>query len=99
MQETDANGIQWAFGFLPGGVGLSLHQHPAAHTDGFSPARLGLDHASFAVASRGDLDSWEEHLSAKGVTCGSIVDAPYGAALSFKDPDGIALEFFALPGG
>lgn len=26
---------------------------------------------------------------------GGIVDAPYGSDLSFRDPDGIALEFFA----
>jgi glyoxylase I family protein len=25
------------------------------------------------------------------------VDAPYGSGLSFRDPDGIALEFFAPP--
>jgi hypothetical protein len=29
---------------------------------------------------------------------GGIVDAPYGSGLSFRDPDGIALEFFAPPG-
>jgi hypothetical protein len=28
---------------------------------------------------------------------GGIIDAHYGSALSFKDPDGIALEFFAPP--
>jgi hypothetical protein len=27
-----------------------------------------------------------------------IVTAPYGLGLSFRDPDGIALEFFAPPG-
>ena len=27
----------------------------------------------------------------------SVVDAPYGSGLSFRDPDGIALEFFAPP--
>jgi len=29
---------------------------------------------------------------------GGIVDAPYGSGLSFRDPDNIALEFFAPPG-
>jgi hypothetical protein len=33
-----------------------------------------------------------------GVQHGGIVDAPYGSGLSFRDPDGIALEFFAPPG-
>ena len=29
---------------------------------------------------------------------GGIVDASYGSGLSFRDPDNIALEFFAPPG-
>lgn len=29
---------------------------------------------------------------------GGVVEAPYGSGLSFRDPDGIALEFFAPPG-
>ena len=33
-----------------------------------------------------------------GIANGGIVDAPYGSGLSFRDPDNIALEFFAPPG-
>jgi hypothetical protein len=33
-----------------------------------------------------------------GIDHGGVVDAPYGAVLSFKDPDGNALEFFAYSG-
>jgi hypothetical protein len=32
-----------------------------------------------------------------GIEHGEIVDARYGSGLSFRDPDNIALEFFALP--
>ena len=32
-----------------------------------------------------------------GIQHGSIVDANYGSGLSFRDPDNIALEFFAPP--
>jgi glyoxylase I family protein len=32
-----------------------------------------------------------------GVQHGGIKDASYGSGLSFRDPDGIALEFFAPP--
>ena len=41
---------------------------------------------------------WEQHLNEIGVANGGIVDAPYGSGLSFRDPDNIALEFFAPPG-
>jgi hypothetical protein len=37
-------------------------------------------------------------LNKLGVANGGIVDAPYGSGLSFRDPDNIALEFFAPPG-
>ena len=30
---------------------------------------------------------------------GGIVDASYGSGVSFRDPDNIALEFFAPPAG
>jgi hypothetical protein len=34
-----------------------------------------------------------------GIVRGAIVDAHYGSALAFKDPDGIPLELFCPPGG
>ena len=37
-------------------------------------------------------------LLADVVAHGGIIDAPYGSGLSFRDPDNIALEFFAPPG-
>lgn len=38
---------------------------------------------------------WAEHLEALGVEHSGVEDADYGSALSFSDPDGNALEFFA----
>jgi len=32
-----------------------------------------------------------------GITHGDVVDAHYGSGVSFRDPDNIALEFFAPP--
>jgi glyoxylase I family protein len=34
---------------------------------------------------------------ARGIVNSGIKDAHYGSGLSFRDPDGIALEFFAPP--
>lgn len=97
MEDTDAEtGIHFAFGFL-GPVGLGLRAHPSGDAgDSFAPSRLGLDHASFSVASREVLEEWVSHLEEKGATFSPIVEAPYGAVLSFKDPDGIALEAFVM---
>jgi glyoxylase I family protein len=83
---------------LANGTLLGLHQHgtPAPEGD-FSEFRVGLDHISFGVADRAELEKWVQRLDELGISHGQIRDAGYGSALSFRDPDGIALEFFAPP--
>ena len=82
---------------LPGGQLLGLTQHTGARAgDTFDPVRVGLDHLGFACADRAEVAAWQSHLDQIGVRHGGIVEADYGWALSFTDPDGNALEFFAL---
>jgi glyoxylase I family protein len=78
---------------------FGLHQHvtPAPNEE-FSEFRLGLDHVAFGCANRQELDEWVRRLDELGIAHGGIKDATYGSGLSFRDPDGIALEFFAPPG-
>lgn len=84
--------------FQVGGTLIGLHQHPSTPPeDTFDEFRLGLDHIAFACASRDELRQWQHHLDGLGIAHGGIVDAHYGSGLSFRDPDGIALEFFAPP--
>jgi glyoxylase I family protein len=77
---------------------LGLHQHgtPASESD-FRELRAGLDHVAFGVADRAELDKSARRLDELGVAHGQIKDAGYGSGLSFRDPDGIALELFAPP--
>jgi catechol-2,3-dioxygenase len=81
---------------------IGLVQHDELADAPFSPRVRGLDHLSFGVGSRADLDAWEQHLTTLGVPHGPISDQGVGAGLNFTDPDGIALEFYhltvALPG-
>jgi glyoxylase I family protein len=83
---------------LGNGTLLGLHKHgtPAPEGD-FSEHRVGLDHLSFGVADRAELEKWARRLDELGVAHGQIKDASYGSGVSFRDPDGIALEFFAPP--
>jgi glyoxylase I family protein len=78
---------------------LGLHQHARSAPEApFSEYNVGLDHVSFGCADRAELERWASRLDQLGVEHGPIKDASYGSGVSFRDPDGIALEFFAPPG-
>ena len=79
---------------------LGLHVFPDGLRDNgpFHPYRRGLDHISFGLPNRAELEKWQGRLDELGIKHGDISDAAYGSGLSFKDPDNIALEFFAPPG-
>jgi len=84
--------------FMIGDTLIGLHQHPRTDSeDTFTEFRSGLDHIGFGCADRAALATWEARLDELGITHGGIVDAHYGSGLSFRDPDGIPLEFFAPP--
>ena len=92
-----------AFRVLFGGVvmargGLLLGLRPMApEGDRFDPDRVGLDHLSFSVPSREDLEQAVRLLDEHGVPHGGITRLPaFGIdVLPFEDPDGIQLELTA----
>lgn len=59
---------------------------------------VGLDHVSFAVASRAELDAAVALLDERGVGHDGLKDIGAGFILEFRDPDNIALELFAPKG-
>jgi catechol 2,3-dioxygenase-like lactoylglutathione lyase family enzyme len=65
--------------------------------DRFDEDRVGLDHLSFTVASRADLDAAARLLDERGVPHGEIATlAGFGIAiLPFRDPDNIQVELTA----
>lgn len=78
--------------------GMLFGLRPVAPVDdAFDSERVGLDHISFAVAGRADLDRATETLDAADVPHGEVreLDAFGIAILSFDDPDGIHLELTA----
>ena len=85
--------VVWAVGSTL----VGLHQFPDGRPATFDERRVGLDHLAFACADRTELERWEARLDDLHVAHGGIVDADYGSGLSFRDPDNIALEFFAPP--
>jgi len=96
--DEDAGAFYHVVFVLDGGTLLGLHTldgTPAG--DRFDERRVGLDHVSFACANRAELERWAARLDELGIAHGGIKDAPYGSGVSFRDPDNIALEFFAPP--
>ena len=65
--------------------------------DKFDENRIGLDHLSFAVNSRSDLEHAVRVLDDKNITHGEIVALdPFGIqVLMFRDPDNIQVELSA----
>jgi glyoxylase I family protein len=99
-EDETVGGFHHTVFVLDGGQLFGLHTHPSSGPDGqFNERRTGMDHVAFACADRAELESWAQRLDELGIKHGGIVDAHYGSGLSFRDPDNIALEFFAPPAG
>jgi glyoxylase I family protein len=97
---TDADDdTKQQLGFLFGGViyqlGGSLFGLRPVGRDRFDEDRVGLDHVSFAVASREELDAAAATLDQRGVPHAGVKDIGAGFILEFRDFDNIALELFA----
>ena len=79
------------------GVTSPWDETKALPNDYFSPNRVGLDHLSFGVANRAELEKAAALFEENGVEHGEVRDLPpFGIIiLSFSDPDGIQLELTA----
>jgi catechol 2,3-dioxygenase-like lactoylglutathione lyase family enzyme len=96
-EDTDSDFHHTVY-MIGNGTLIGLHQHAkAAPDEKFTEFRVGLDHVAFGCANRTELEKWARRLDELGVDHGEIKDAAYGSGVSFRDPDGIALEFFAPP--
>lgn len=68
-----------------------------AQGDRFDPFRVGLDHLAFAVDDAEQLDEMQHALDRAAVPNEGVQDDPPNAkSLVFYDPDGIALEMYAV---
>jgi glyoxylase I family protein len=79
-------------------VGTAPDPKRAPRGDRFDENRVGLDHLSFSVASRAELERAARLFDERGVPHGEIEDT--GAAmrlymLTFRDPDNTQLELTA----
>ncbi|HEV2128019.1 MAG TPA: VOC family protein [Thermomicrobiales bacterium] len=95
------SGVFLTNGAIGLGIGPSPDPSRAPADDRFDEARVGLDHLSFQVASRAELERAVQLLDERGISRGEITDL--GDAfqiyiLAFRDPDNIQLELTAAYG-
>jgi catechol 2,3-dioxygenase-like lactoylglutathione lyase family enzyme len=98
MDEVEDAGnfhhVVWGF---ENGTIFGIHQHTKPSSkEPFDERRPGLDHVGFTLQHRDQLKAWEARLNELGIEHGGVIEASYGAGLSFRDPDNNALEFFVL---
>jgi glyoxylase I family protein len=83
------------------GIAVGLHHHDGNPGQAFDESCTGLDHMSFAVAGRADLDAWAGWLDSLGIENSGVVDTadpvPYSVVV-FRDPDNIQLELIYMAG-
>jgi glyoxylase I family protein len=76
-------------------VSVATHDEPL--NGAFDERRVDLDHLSFKVADRDELDRWVAHFDAKGVSHSGINDIGCGPTVVFRDTDNIQIELFVHP--
>lgn len=62
-----------------------------------SAATPAVEHIAVTCETRDELVAWHDILDERGVTPGTVTDAPYGSGFVVRDPDGLDLELFAPP--
>jgi glyoxylase I family protein len=80
------------------GIGTAPDPDRAIPGDRFDENRVGLDHLSFHVSSRVELEQAKRLLEDRGVSHGEIEDLGETSGicvLAFRDPDNIQLELTA----
>ncbi|WP_244882443.1 VOC family protein [Gordonia desulfuricans] len=93
--RAEVDGMRKALMHRPDAFSLSFVEHDrTAGGDRFDERRIGLDHVSFGLPDLDALHAWIAMLDRHDVTHSQVTAATWGSVVSFRDPDGIALEFY-----
>lgn len=92
--RNDEFGYDVVYLIEPGtGVVMGFEQHDDNPGGPFDERRVGLDHLSFGVESRDELDAWLRRLDEHGIPNSGITEEQFWDVLVFRDPDNVQLEF------
>jgi catechol 2,3-dioxygenase-like lactoylglutathione lyase family enzyme len=81
--------MQW-----PSGLVIGVTRHDGTPATRFDPVQPGLDHVGLACSSESEVRDWAARLQSLGFDHGPVETVAYGWAVTARDPDGIAIEFF-----
>ncbi|MDX2380313.1 MAG: VOC family protein [Acidimicrobiia bacterium] len=92
--RNDEHGYEVSYLIEPdSGVIMGFERHDANTDSAFDERRIGLDHLSWAVDSRAQLDGWLARLDDLEIPHSGITEEDMWDVLVFRDPDNIQLEF------
>jgi hypothetical protein len=83
--------MAWRDGLI---IGVTQFEGP---TPSNSPICVGLDHLGLACACEDEVRAWAASMDRLGIEHGPVEEAPYGRAVTARDPDNIPVEFFCPP--
>ena len=83
--------MQWSSGLV---LGVTAHEGTPGG-DAFDHDRVGLDHVGLTCRAEAEVRGWARRLDEIGAIRGPVEAAPYGWAVTGRDPDHIPVEFFA----
>jgi glyoxylase I family protein len=84
--------LPWVHLVHPCGLSIGLVEHPDNPGDLFDERRSGLDHLSFAVATRDDVVELARRVGAHEDVDAVANDTAKATVLVLRDPDGIQIE-------
>lgn len=91
--RNDEHGYEVRYLMEPSsGVIMGFEQHDTNPGSPFDERRVGLDHLSWNVESREELDAWLARLDERGIQHSGITEEPMWDVLVFRDPDNVQLE-------
>jgi catechol-2,3-dioxygenase len=96
--EGEEEGIKYTVNMQPSGLIMGFRENVKGKDDPFDEGRVGLDHFAFNVTGRAALEEWATKLDELGIAHSGIKDVDYGSIITFRDPDNLQAEFFAMPG-
>jgi glyoxylase I family protein len=92
---NQTTGLPWTHLTHRAGLNLALVEHPDNTGEPFDERRCGLDHLSFELASRADLEAFRRRTIEAGIPVPPVVDTETVSVIVLRDPDNIQIELCA----